>query len=157
MPRRCAILLVCLALVGADRKEAPAPSFQKEILPLFQAKCQRCHSGETPKADLDLTTPAAILKGGESGPAVVPGKPDESLLYEKVHGGTMPPAKKDRLSAAEIEMIRRWIAGETTPSRAAAVSQHDVIPILLRRCTVCHGRHRQEGGLDLRTRAALLR
>src|SRR5439155_20776432 len=72
----------------------------------------------------------------------------------------MPPGKKDPLSEAEVALIRRWI--ETGARTAAAgqseqpVTQHDVIPILLRRCTVCHGPRQREGGLDLRTKAAML-
>jgi mono/diheme cytochrome c family protein len=176
LPRRSflwlllALLLIGPAVSGAspENGKAPAtvPSFAHDIRPLFQAKCWRCHGDKLRKADLDLRTPAGLLKGGESGPAIVPGKPAESLLYEKVHGGTMPPARKDRLSEAEVETIRRWIAAEsdssararrTKPTEQLTVTQHDVIPILLRRCTVCHGRHRQEGGLDLRSRAAMLR
>jgi mono/diheme cytochrome c family protein len=150
-----------------ENAAAPAPSFAEDVRPLFQAKCVRCHGGKTRKADLDLRTLPAVLEGGESGPAVVPGKPDDSPLYEKVHSGAMPPGKKDRLSAAEVETIRRWIVGgararsgagvKAKPKPPAAVTQHDVIPILLRHCTVCHGLHRQEGRLDLRTRAAMLR
>src|SRR5579885_589101 len=72
----------------------------------------------------------------------------------------MPPKKEDRLSAAEVDLVGRWIAaGAVVPKAPApvAVTWNDVLPILLRRCTVCHGKHRQEGGLDVRTRAALLR
>jgi mono/diheme cytochrome c family protein len=155
------------AAPGQGREPSPAkvPSFQDDVRPLFQAKCVRCHGGKAPKADLDLSTPAGALKGGESGPVIVPGKPDESPLYEKVHGGMMPPGKKDRLDGAEVDTIRRWIAagarlgpgdGGAGPA-PGAVTQHDVIPILLRRCTVCHGLRRQEGGLDLRSRSAMLR
>jgi mono/diheme cytochrome c family protein len=153
---------VCSGAKAGKEKTPEAPSFTKDIRPLFQVKCVRCHGEKMRKADLDLRTLAAALKGGESGPAVVPGKPDSSPLYEKVHSGAMPPGKKDRLGAAEIDMIRRWIAlgrftaGEDVET-ATAPSQHDVLPILLRRCTVCHGLHRQEGGLDLRTKAAMLR
>jgi hypothetical protein len=132
--------------------------FTSDVLPLFQAKCLRCHSGKTPKAELDLSTFAGVLKGGESGQVVVPGKPQESLLLEKVQTGAMPPGKKNRLSEAEVQTLRRWIEGGTQADTApVAVSQHDVIPILLRRCTACHGLRRQEAGLDLHTRAAMLR
>ncbi len=154
-----------VAQVDADddqqKSSAPAPSFREIIRPLFEAKCLRCHGAKAHKADLDLSAPAGILKGGESGPVIVPGRPDKSLLFEKVHSGTMPPGKKDRLSATEVESIRRWInegakfGGEE--ATGAALTQHDVIPILLRRCTVCHGLRRQEAGLDLRTKTALLR
>jgi len=77
----------------------------------LQTKCWRCHGEESRKGELDLRTPAGILKGGESGIVIVAGKPDQSLLYEKVHKGEMPPKKKDPLSELEISAIRRWIEG----------------------------------------------
>jgi mono/diheme cytochrome c family protein len=177
--RHLSLLLLCAALAtagagwapvsGADPprgKEQPltgVPQFQDAVRPILQAKCVRCHGDKKRSADLDLTTPAGILKGGESGPAVVAGKPDKSPLYEKVHAGAMPPGKKDRISEAEVDGIRRWIAGGApfddtkAGDGGASLTQHDVLPILLRRCTACHGPRRQEGGLDLRTRAAMLR
>jgi hypothetical protein len=172
--RLCLFLLgPCLALTlsGPGQRPIPGaeparmPSFEADVRPLLQAKCARCHREKPRKADLNLTTPAGILAGGESGPAVVPGKPADSPLYEKVHSGAMPPGKKDRLSAAETETIRRWIeAGaplgpnqEREKTAAGMPTQHDVLPILLRRCTVCHGLRRQEGNLDLHTRAGMLR
>src|SRR5262245_20368234 len=148
--------LCATSTVGAA---ADPPSSRTDVRPLLEAKCVRCHGEKQRKADLDLSTSAGVLKGGESGPAIVAGKPEKSRPYEKVHAGEMPPGKKDRLAESEVELIRRWIAdgakvdGEaTTP----AVSQHDVIPIMLRRCTTCHGRHRQEAKLDLRTKATML-
>jgi mono/diheme cytochrome c family protein len=146
-----------------DGKPTHSPRFAEDVQPLLQARCVRCHGGKARRADLDLTTAAGIRKGGESGPVIVPGKPEESLLYEKIHAGAMPPSTKDRLNEAEVDTIRRWIAAGARAespagkTAAATVTQHDVVPILLRRCTVCHGLRRQEGGLDLRTRAAMLR
>jgi mono/diheme cytochrome c family protein len=173
LPRFCTILLLFLVLAlprpgsplagaGPAQEKVPprVPSFVRDIRPLFQAKCWRCHGGKVHKADLDLRTLVSVLEGGESGPAVVPGKPDKSLLFEKVHSGAMPPGKKDRLSKAEVETIRRWIAAGARsegPKTKATLTQHDVLPILLRRCTVCHGLRRREGGLDLRSKAAMLR
>jgi hypothetical protein len=149
---------------GASRAVAvpeSGPRFETDIRPLLEAKCLRCHGDKTRKADLDLRTLATILKGGESGPAVVPGKPEMSLLFEKVHEGMMPPGKKDRLLEAEVALLRRWIEagapGGASTEAQPALTQHDVIPILLRRCTVCHGPRQQEGGLDLRSRASMLR
>ncbi|HQU41214.1 MAG TPA: PSD1 and planctomycete cytochrome C domain-containing protein, partial [Pirellulales bacterium] len=154
------------AAIGDEAKLA-GPSettFEVDIAPFLRAKCVRCHGGEGRKADLDLTTHAALLKGGESGPVVVAGKPDESLLYEKVQAGEMPPDDKDPLSETEIAAVRRWIAegakargGRGPTATQASPSQHDVLPILLRRCSPCHGRNRQEAGLDLRTKAGMLR
>src|SRR5262249_22493238 len=161
-----------LALGGADapgeraKSQARPPSFPDEIQPLLQAKCVRCHGEKALKGDLDLRAEAGIRKGGETGPVLVAGKPDESLLFEKVQTGKMPPGKKDRLGEAEVELLRRWIAGGARfraedggkeAATGAVVTQHEVLPILLRRCSTCHGLRRQEGGLDLHTVAALRR
>src|SRR5689334_18303384 len=99
--RALAVLLPFLALAAAGpggnalsragpaeasaKAAAAPPSFSNDIRPLFQAKCVRCHGGKATRGGLDLTTPAGAVKGGESGPVIVPGRPDDSLLYEKVH------------------------------------------------------------------------
>jgi hypothetical protein len=183
MPRRHSFtLLLCVALVTAgaaggllpaaetvgqkDNTATRVPLFQDDVRPLLQARCARCHGEKPRKADLNLTTAAGILRGGESGPAVVPGKPDDSPLYDKVRSGKMPPGKKDRLSTAEVDTLRRWIAagapfepgqGHEDTSAAGALTQHDVLPIMLRHCAPCHGLRRQEARLDLHTRAGMLR
>ena len=112
---------------------------------MFQAKCVRCHGDKATRGDLDLTTPEGVLKGGLSGPVIVPGKPDHSLLFDKIHGGKMPPpASKETLSDAEVDVVRRWIAAGpgSAPARARPPTQDDVVPILL------HGlpRHAPAGG-----------
>jgi mono/diheme cytochrome c family protein len=160
MPTRVPVAVLLFAVLGSAAAHADAPPALADVRALFQAKCVRCHAEKVRKGGLDLTTPAGLLRGGESGKVIVPGKPDESLLFEKVHTGAMPPKKVDRLAAAEVDLVRQWIsAGAVTPAAGAkaAVTQHDVLPILFRRCTPCHGAHRQEAGLDLRTRAAMLR
>jgi mono/diheme cytochrome c family protein len=162
--RALAFILCLLCLCHSASRHAAAADpldFETDIAPIFKAKCHKCHGDSERKADLDLRSLASLLKGGESGPAITANDPEQSLLFEKVAGGEMPPAKKDRLTEAELEIIRRWIeAGPSTnpgEKQSAAVSQHDVIPILLRRCTVCHGARRQEAGLDLRTKASIVR
>jgi cytochrome c553 len=152
-------------LQADDAREDSAPQYTSDILPLLQAHCVRCHGGEAPKGELDLSTPAGLRRGGESGPVVTPGKPDDSALYEKIRDGSMPPDKKNPLAEGEIATIRRWLErGATIDSdreddhvAQAAVTQHDALPILLRRCTTCHGARRQEGGLDLRSKETMLR
>jgi hypothetical protein len=149
-----------------DAAPPSGPSFEKDVRPLLEAKCCRCHGGKTRRAGLDLSAPSAILKGGESGPVLVTGRPEKSPLYLKAARGQMPPPNNEPLTAAEAETIRRWIAagarfGPETVVRAAppeaTVSQHDALPILLRRCAACHGPRRQEAGLDVRSRTSLLR
>jgi mono/diheme cytochrome c family protein len=141
----------------ADHGEA----FQTSIQPFLKSTCGGCHGEKIHQHELTLTTPEGILKGGESGPVVVPGKPEDSLLYKMVHEGRMPQGGP-RLADAKVAMIRDWIAaGASMPDAGAfvakRVSQHDVIPILYLRCAVCHGLRRHEGGLDLRTKASILR
>ncbi|MBC7818803.1 MAG: PSD1 domain-containing protein [Planctomycetaceae bacterium] len=148
---------------AADEKPAvTVPSFDKDVRPLLQAKCGRCHGEEVRKGELALHTPAGIRKGSESGPVLMPGQSAKSRLYELVRDGEMPPDKKNPLTKAEVEIIRRWIDGgarfdNETAATKLEVTQHDIVPILLLRCTACHGRQKREGGLDLRTRAAMLR
>jgi hypothetical protein len=107
-----------------------------------------------------------VLEGSDSGPVIVPGKAEESLLFKMVHEGKMPPRGKDRLSGAEVQTIRRWIEAGARRGRSSneplrpavvAVTQHEVLPLMLRHCTACHGSRRREAGLDLRSRAAMLR
>ena len=161
------------SIVAADesrKREVPEDvdperqlTFEHDIAPLFRTRCLKCHEGESRKADLDLASQGRIVLGGESGAAIVPGAPDESLLYSRISSGEMPPDEKDRLNVAEQKVIYRWIAemgnatADVTTDPPTNPSQHDVIPVMLRHCTACHGRHRQEAGLDLRNRAAMLK
>ena len=78
---------VCLAAAPApDLSKLPPPStktgltFEKDIKPLFEASCTRCHGEEKQKADLRLDTLKGVLKGSEDGKVVVPGKSKESSL-----------------------------------------------------------------------------
>src|SRR5215467_12320999 len=67
--------------VAALKRTKPV-DFESEILPFLKQSCLACHNQTKAKADLVLETPQTILKGGESGAAVVPGKPSESLLLK---------------------------------------------------------------------------
>src|SRR6266481_2093708 len=58
--------------------------FEKEVRPLLVEKCQKCHGDKKPKRGLGLTSRTRLLQGGDSGPAVVAGKPDESLLVRAI-------------------------------------------------------------------------
>jgi cytochrome c553 len=140
---------------------AKQPAFRKDILPIFARHCLRCHNAKKKKGGLDLSTPEGALAGGESGPALVPRRPAASKLYDMIHNGEMPRDRKSQVSAAERETIRLWIerlsAGETSRRAAAQLNQHEIIPILLRHCTTCHNHRRREGGLDLTTKATMLR
>src|SRR5437660_12013684 len=78
----------------ADVKSPGIVDFGNDVLPIFRSSCLACHNAKEAKADLVLETPAAIRKGGESGPAVLPGKSAHSLLLLAAsHQGKpfMPP------------------------------------------------------------------
>jgi cytochrome c553 len=110
------VMLGC-AVVGGDGSslradEPPAIEFfEKRVRPILVEKCQPCHNAVKSKNGLDLTSRNSLLKGGDSGPAIVPGKPDESLLMRAVRyldEPKMPPKK--RLSDANIATLSRWVA-----------------------------------------------
>ncbi|QDU09710.1 DUF1592 domain-containing protein [Gimesia aquarii] len=82
--------------------------FETRIAPLLAQNCLDCHDSITKKGRLDLSQKAAALAGGESGKVIVPGKASESLLWEQVKSGDMPPEGKP-LSTQEIASLKEWI------------------------------------------------
>src|SRR5262245_5277258 len=98
------------SLLAGSLHAADPPTFEKDILPIFQAKCLSCHGPQKQKADLDMRSKGALLKGGETGPSITPGSAKTSLLWEKLAADQMPPGK-DKLSPAEKTLVRAWIDG----------------------------------------------
>ena len=97
--RRASALLTWLASGGrATAAAADDPLFRDKVAPILERRCVHCHGDATPKGNLSLSTAAAALKGGDSGPAVVPGKPDESLLLDMIAGD--PPEMPQKEQAA---------------------------------------------------------
>jgi hypothetical protein len=88
-----------------------ALKFEKDILPIFQTKCISCHGGLSKKGGLDLRSLTSITRGGNSGPGLKPGQPDESQVWQSVKTGQMPPMNKPQLTADEKQLILKWIAG----------------------------------------------
>jgi Protein of unknown function (DUF1553)/Protein of unknown function (DUF1549)/Planctomycete cytochrome C/F5/8 type C domain len=109
--------LAFVSILSAVAAESE-PSFEKEIAPLLQTRCLKCHNSAKFRGELDLTGRAALLKGGQTGAAVTPGKSGASLLFAKVRDGKMPPGRP--LGADEVELLRRWIdAGAPWPEGVA--------------------------------------
>jgi hypothetical protein len=101
-------------------------TFEDGIRPLLEAHCFHCHSGPRPKHGLDLRQRRLIVRGGDSGPAVVPEQPNASLLIQRVTRGEMPPGKRAKLSAAEVELLRRWVeAGAPAASDEKPLAAED--------------------------------
>jgi mono/diheme cytochrome c family protein len=90
----------------------PAPSWEDDIRPILKARCWKCHSDDEQKADLNLQTLAAALKGGSGGEVLKKGRPNSSLLMQSIEhedGVEKMPPKSPKIPDAEIELIRRWI------------------------------------------------
>jgi periplasmic protein TonB len=88
-----------------------ALKFESDILPILQTKCISCHGSLSKKGGLDLRSLSSLVRGGNSGPGLKPGQPDDSPLWQTVKAGQMPPANKPQLTAEEKQRIVAWIAG----------------------------------------------
>ena len=105
-----------LSLLGAAATSAASTDaridFKRDIAPLFDRACVSCHGREKEKSGLRLDDRRLALRGGDEGPAIVAGKSSESLLIQLVVGEDperlMPP-KGEKLSEAEINLLRTWI------------------------------------------------
>ena len=159
------IVMTVGAMICAEALSAEQPSdqflYEKQVRPIFAVHCFGCH-GEMQRAELDLRSRQSILRGSESGPVISPESPVLSPLYEVIHEGRMPPEDKQPLTDDERQIIERWIISgavfqESGSDNSDQLNQHVILPVLRLRCTVCHGRQKQEAGLDLRTRASILR
>ena len=111
-PARAAVVLLALAagMTGLPGR-AEEVTFGKDIRPVLEQRCAVCHQGPNAQKGLRVGTVANLLRGGEAGPAVVPGDPDKSLLLAKA-GGEKPemPPVGDPLTPEEIAALRAWIS-----------------------------------------------
>ena len=104
-------LLLCASPTLADRRATGKLTFEKDIRPIFRAHCYDCHGAASDiKGKLDLRLVRFITAGGETGPAIVPGKPAESFLVERIKAGEMPPGQT-RVSDEQVAIIEKWING----------------------------------------------
>ncbi len=99
---------------SAAKPQAEKVSFVRQVAPILVKKCLACHGPRQPKSNYQVTSYQALLQEGDFGsPPVVPGKPEESMLYELIAEEDDPeswmPKEADRLPEAEIAVIRRWI------------------------------------------------
>jgi mono/diheme cytochrome c family protein len=104
-----ATLLVLLSPLAVAAPPAAAPAFEGDVRPILKAHCFECHGeGKKLKGGLDLRLRRLIVEGGKSGPALVPGKPADSLIYQRCSSQEMPPGKK-KLGREELDVLARWI------------------------------------------------
>jgi hypothetical protein len=122
LDRTLCIAVLVIGFTFAARSEEPKGGidFSRAVQPILTTRCIECHGPKKQENGLRLDHGAAVLRGGDSGPAVVAGKSAESLLLQAVMGTTdsvsRMPLKKPPLSEAEVAVLRRWIdAGAKIP------------------------------------------
>jgi cytochrome c553 len=124
---RCQVEAFLLISLGGTVAAAPV-DYAREVKPVLAEHCYRCHGASQQKGSLRMDTAASALKGGDNGPAFIPGKSAESLLIQALKGAhddiSRMPYKKPPLPDAQIELIARWIdEGAKAPTNEAPESK----------------------------------
>ncbi len=124
--------------VAPARAQTAPVTFTDHIRPIMERSCWNCHGEAVQLSDLDLRTRDGALAGGTRGPALVPGRAEDSRLFRMVAGLDQPPMPMsgDGLTAAEVDALRTWIdegahwdAGEVTAAAdALAALENDELP-----------------------------
>ncbi len=139
MGRAATWLPAALWAAGAAAQTARV-DFARDVQPIFLSRCAACHLGENRLSGLSLHTRADILKGGQLGPAVVPGSSRDSLLIQRVSGFSAPsmPMGAEPLTERQIAILRAWVdQGAAGPSADAPARR--TAPLALRRPAVPGG------------------
>jgi hypothetical protein len=109
--------VVLVSIIAIDTapvvRAAKPPSFAKDVRPVLSRYCTECHNAKKLKGGLDLESYQSLKEGADSGPVVVPGKPNESLLVlltERKKEPHMPPKKARQPSARDVAAFRTWVA-----------------------------------------------
>ncbi|MEA3210140.1 MAG: hypothetical protein QOE70_3197 [Chthoniobacter sp.] len=113
------ILSACWTLAAEPAGGGDSAPPIDDVLGLLETHCVKCHGGEKTKGGLDLVTREGLLRGGESGAAIEPTRPEASLLLETVRHETEPhmPHKKDKLPDTAIAQLTAWIKAGAPYSR----------------------------------------
>jgi cytochrome c553 len=136
----CLVLFLLCTLSQAAEQPQPtreqAQFFETKVRPLLASRCHKCHGASKQQGMLRLDSRAAVLAGGESGPAVEPGKPQESRLIQAINyaGPEMPPDGK--LGKRDIDVLTTWVkmgapwpnevAGSSPKAKSPAVSAGEI-------------------------------
>ncbi|HAV61343.1 MAG TPA: hypothetical protein DCY13_03155 [Verrucomicrobiales bacterium] len=123
MPFRPILLALLSGAMVLCANEAADRHFVEKVKPLLDSRCVSCHGPDKVKGGLRLDSRPALLQGGDTGPALVPGKPADSLMLQAVMHAKkdleMPP--KEKLTPQDIEVLERWIRdGAPWPDGTAA-------------------------------------
>jgi len=119
--------LVLLAQHGLQAQELTVEElFENSIRPLFIEHCQECHGAEKQWGNLRLDSAEAVQRGGDTGPVIVPGKPEESLLYQAVlRSGDIEMPPDMSLNNQQIHALKQWITlGAAWPKKDETATAH---------------------------------
>jgi len=110
--RAASFLLVCGTSTRVPAADPPAPTFERDVAPIFREKCCSCHNPDRKRGGLDLSGYPQTLAGGSSGEVISPGDADASYLWQLVSHASEPkmPPESDRIPADALDVVRRWIA-----------------------------------------------
>jgi len=124
-------------LAALPNLNAAEPADYATVHGIFDKYCMDCHESKDPEGNFVLEDFTSLMKGGESGPAIVPGQSGESLLVKMIEGKiekdgkkvVMPPGKKKKLEVTEIAAIRAWIdSGANAPADGKPLVKELVVP-----------------------------
>ncbi len=151
------LLLGWLPLAAASEADQ---FFEAKIRPLLAAKCFECHRGGQVESGLHVDSRNGLLRGGDSGPAIVVGEPSDSLLIRAVSRThdrlKMPPGQP--LASHEVESLKQWIEnGAAWPVSREEFFESRIQTVLRKSCVSCHGPSKRKGGLRLDSREAVLK
>ena len=133
--------VICTAFViAASSRASPARSEQRQVtqhdvIPILLLRCTTCHGRQHLDGGLDLRSKASMLKGGESGPALVPGEPENSLILKRIHAEEMPPRRRlieasvKPMEDGEIELLSAWIEAGAPEVNTESVPDQSEPPI----------------------------
>jgi WD40 repeat protein len=131
LPSCLCVFAAVFLFVGTVRASDDKPvSYYHDVRPILVSDCNACHKPEKNKGELDMTTFAALMKGGKHGASIVPGEPGKSKLVEMI-GGDDPdmPKDADPLKKEQVAIISQWIKEGAKDDTPAAGSQVVATPV----------------------------
>lgn len=143
-----------------------AIDFTTQVKPILESTCVNCHGPDDADGDLRLDTRAHALKGGDSGPSLVPGKPNESTLYTLTilpeDDDELMPPKGAPLAKSQTDILKKWIEeGAPWPEDVELTSvprmkfEKHIQPIFELNCITCHNPDSKKSEFDMTTLAAV--
>jgi len=124
----------CLPVENLSANDEPASAaavthFEKAIRPVLVTRCLKCHGDRKQEGGLRLDSRAAVLKGGESGPAIIPGQASQSLLLAAIQYRDLEMPPKNRLSDMQVRAFERWIASGAVWPQSSGTLRASLSPL----------------------------